>query len=623
MCGIAGIIWKNKTSINKELFRSAADLMKHRGPDHTGYFTDEKVDLVHHRLSILDMDPRSHQPFYSSNKQQVLIYNGEIYNYRSLQKKYGVQLETTSDTELLHKLLLDKGDSVLPEFNGIFAYAHYDKEKQTVNLVRDRFGVKPLYYYENNDVFIFASEGKVILNFLDQFSINFQALSEFLWFGSSISTQTLVNGMQKLEPGNSLEINLKDFSKTKKSFWSIEKDILPVKNNDTYEQALKKTKDLFEKAVERQCLSDVPVGAYLSGGIDSSAVVAMASKHTKGKLNTYSVDFSGGRGSELPEAKRIAKKYGTNHHEFQVETKNLEEDIEAIILQYDEPFADPAALPLHLMAKQCSSETKVVLQGDGGDEVFAGYGRHLDLSELKIRQLGAKVLSHFHPKEKIRSSMKKRATILNQTSDAHRMALLVASGEPPEINRLFKGEWQSKINNSNPFLSYEIENARFSQLDYMQRMLYTDMKVILPNTFLEKVDKINMFHSIEARVPFLDNELVSYVMSLPQNYKIRNRTTKNFLREILRDELPNDILYAQKKSFGTPMGEWLRTSLYDYVINKFKKAEKNYKFLNVEYLLSKLEDHKTRKSDQSGLLWRTTVLITWLDFYGEKLTNKN
>jgi asparagine synthase (glutamine-hydrolysing) len=203
------------------------------------------------------------------------------------------------------------------------------------------------------------------------------------------------------------------------------------------------------------------------------------------------------------------------------------------------------------------------------------------------------------------------------------MALLVASGEPPEINRLFKGEWQSKINNSNPFLSYEIENARFSQLDYMQRMLYTDMKVILPNTFLEKVDKINMFHSIEARVPFLDNELVSYVMSLPQNYKIRNRTTKNFLREILRDELPNDILYAQKKSFGTPMGEWLRTSLYDYVINKFKKAEKNYKFLNVEYLLSKLEDHKTRKSDQSGLLWRTTVLITWLDFYGEKLTNKN
>lgn len=621
MCGIAGVIWKNRGSRNSEGFKKAASLMNHRGPDHTGYYSDEIIDLVHYRLSILDLDPRSHQPFYNENKNKILIYNGEIYNFRTLQNKYNIPLETTSDTELLHKLIIENESNFLPELNGIFAFAHYDKAEQTLSLVRDRFGVKPLYYYENDDVFIFASEGKVILNFLDSFSINFQALSEFFWFGSSISIQTVVNGMKKLDPGTSLNIDLNNFGKTKHSFWSIEEDVLPINNKDSYKEAKIKTKQLLENAVERQCMSDVRVGAYLSGGIDSSAVVAFASRYTKGKLNTYSVDFdyNEGRDSELPEARRIAKKYGTEHHEFMVETKYLEDDIEAIIFQYDEPFADPAALPLHLMAKACGEKTKVVLQGDGGDEIFAGYGRHLDLSELRLRQIGASAFSYLHPSRNIRSTMKERSAILNHESNAHRMALMVSNSNQVNVNRIFNGTWHSAITNSNPFLSYEIENDRFSKLDYAQRMLYTDMKIILPNTFLEKVDKINMLHSIEARVPFLDNDLVSYVMSLPQNYKIRKRTTKHFLREILKDELPHDILYAQKKSFGTPMGDWLRTTLYDFVINKFRSAAQKYSFLNTDYLFSKLEDHKMRKKDHTRLLWRSTVLIIWLDFYSDKL----
>lgn len=623
MCGIAGIAWKNVEFKKPKAFKEAASLIQHRGPDHTGYYSDNQINFVHHRLSIIDLDPRAHQPFFTENQKKALIYNGEIYNYLELRDKYGIKQKTSSDTEVLIKLYDRLGIDCLEELNGIFAFACYDIEKKKLLIARDRMGVKPLYYFENEDYFIFASEAKVILKFLPQIKLDFQALSEFLWYGSSVSNQTLAKGVKKLEPGTALELSIESFEKQLHRYWSIKDNILPLNNNNSLEQAVKTTRTLIEEGVKRQCLSDVPVGAYLSGGLDSSTVVAFASKYvTGGKLNTYSAefDFNSGGKSELPEAAKVARKFNTNHHEFKVETKHLEDDIEELIFQYDEPFADPAALPLHLMAKACREHTKVILQGDGGDELFAGYGRHLDLSELKFRQLASRALSVLAPQSAMRQRMRPRSYILNQGNEAWRMALLVSGKPDQNIGELFLNAWKNKIKETEPFRVYELKNEQFKRLLPMQRMLYTDMEVILPHTYLEKVDKINMYHSIEARVPLLDNELVEYVMSLPQHYKIRNKQTKYLLRACMQGILPDDILYGRKKSFGTPMGDWIRTTLYKYVRSKFEIAASKYTFLNTEYLIGILEDHKNqRKNNQSAVLWRVTVLITWLNLYEDKL----
>jgi asparagine synthase (glutamine-hydrolysing) len=367
-------------------------------------------------------------------------------------------------------------------------------------------------------------------------------------------------------------------------------------------------------------MSDVPVGAYLSGGIDSSAVVALASQYVQGKLSTYSVDFDfmPPAMSELPEARRIAKRFNTDHHEFRIETKHLEDDISSVILQYDEPFADPAALPLHLMAKQCASRSKVVLQGDGGDEVFAGYGRHLDHSQLKMRQFASQMLGNLHPSQRKRQAMKERSLQLNQKDPARRMGLMVNHMSWPGYQQ-FDQSWRHQLAASNPYRQYEERVKKFRSLDPLQQMLYTDMEIVLPYPFLDKVDKINMYHSIEARVPFLDNDLVNYVLSLPSTYKLRNGVTKSFLREIISDLLPNEILYMRKKSFGTPISEWLRTTLYYYVKDSLKMAQQKLPFINSLDLLNKLEDHKSGRENYARILWRATVLITWLLHYEKKL----
>ncbi|MDZ7755206.1 asparagine synthase (glutamine-hydrolyzing) [Rhodohalobacter sp.] len=381
MCGLSGIIYKDLNCKDSQRFKNAANLSKHRGPDFTGYFEENDIEMVHHRLSILDLDERSHQPFIgNSDNSPVLIYNGEIYNYRDLALKYSLKLNTSSDTEVLYQLLQDQSFD-LKELNGIFAFALYDKRQKLIRITRDRLGVKPLYYYDCDEYFIFSSEAKVIYSYLEALKINYKALSEYLTFGNTISAQTVVDGVKKLDPGSSLIIKLSDYSLIEEKYWNVEKNLLKKQINPSYSEALKTTRELLQNAVERQCVSDVQVGAYLSGGIDSSAVVALASKFTEKKLNTYSVNFDKNPNSELKLASKLAGKYDTNHHEFEVNTENIDEYLSDLVFQYDEPFADPAMIPLHLIADKASDFSKVVLQGDGGDEIFAGYGRHLDLQQ--------------------------------------------------------------------------------------------------------------------------------------------------------------------------------------------------------------------------------------------------
>ncbi|HET8804254.1 MAG TPA: asparagine synthase (glutamine-hydrolyzing) [Aequorivita sp.] len=620
MCGIAGVIYKNKAKKRTEKFLVAANLSKHRGPDFTGHYGNDFMDLVHHRLSIIDLNSRSNQPFSTNAERHILVYNGEIYNYRELAEEHKLSLETTSDTEVLFDLLR-KPEFKLQELNGIFAFAFYDKEKEQLRIVRDRFGVKPLYYYEDEDYFIFASEAKVIYNFLDKLQINFQVLSEFLHYGSSISNTTIIQGVNKLNPGSSLTLDINNFDKKIEQYWSIKDNIVNYQSKPKYRDAIDTTRDLLYAAVKRQCMSDVQIGAYLSGGIDSSAIVAIASKYVPNPLNTFSVNFDKNPNSELVLARQVAKKFRTNHHEFEVNTKGIEDFLENLIFQYDEPFADPAMIPLHLIAKKASNFTKVVLQGDGGDEVFAGYGRHLDLQQLQYRKNVFRLLSIIHPKSIQRKHFHIRYDGLNLSPTSVLFANLVREESKLGAAKLFVGEMRDNFEKADSYCEYEKKVEKFKSLPLMQRMLYTDMEIILPHTFLEKVDKVNMLHSIEARVPFLDNELAEYILKLPQNYKIQKGITKSFLREVLHGLIPKEILNDRKKSFGTPISEWLQTTLYHYTMNCFEKGEQMGFPINYTLAKKLLLEHRSNDKGNAGILWRLLVLTIWWNFYAAKISN--
>ena len=620
MCGIAGLIVKNIENYDFTKFRNSTKLMSHRGPDNFGEYYDKNVALFHYRLSILDLDKRSNQPFFNESADKAIVYNGEIYNYKDLAHQYNFNLHTTSDTEVILKTIDAKGMNSLPEWNGIFAFALHDKKNNSLTLARDRFGVKPLYVYENDSFIAFASEAKVILKWLDSFSINLQCLSEYIWYGNTLSNPTLINNLNKLSPGSYTTIDLNNFTSKKKEFWSISSQIHP-NTEDTLETSVTKTKSLLENAVKTQLVSDVPIGIFLSGGIDSSAITAFASKYVSGKLNTYSVeyDFNVGEGSELAKAKSVAKKFNTNHHELKVESHNIIEDFESLVFQYDEPFADSANFPLYLLAKQCSNDMTVVLQGDGGDELFAGYRRYKLLGNLTFWRYNSILLSKLLPDKFLRYRAKRMANTLEQKSDSLRMALLMTQTTTMDMpDKIFNSEIQKKLLLQSPFKTYEEKNEQFIKEDLAQRMLYTDFEVLLPHTYLEKVDKATMLMSIEARVPFLDNNLTDYVLSLPAKYKIKRGINKYLLKKCLQGIIPNEILNAPKQGFNTPTSTWLQTSLYEYAKSKFNSLSDNG-FLNKNYLLELLEEHRNKVKNHNMILWRALVLVAWLDIYKDKL----
>ncbi|MBS1516023.1 MAG: asparagine synthase (glutamine-hydrolyzing) [Bacteroidetes bacterium] len=623
MCGLAGLIAKSGESYDFSKFKEAAKLIGHRGPDNFGEYYSGNLALFHFRLSIIDIEERSNQPFFTEDKNKVIVYNGEVYNYKELASKNNFKLHTTSDTEVLLNNFDDYGIETFKEWNGIFALAIHDRLKNTLTLARDRFGVKPLYIYEDDSFIAFASEAKIILKWLNSFKVNVQGLSEYLWYGNTLSNQTLINNLYKQTPGTSIEINLQSFSKVQKTFWSISQNH-PGTRKDSFDQAVARTRELLEAAVKRQLMSDVPVGIFLSGGIDSAAITAFASRHITGKLNTYSVeyDFNIG-GSELALASITAKKFKTDHHEMKVESKNIAEDFENLVFQYDEPFADSANFPLYLLAKQCSSDIKVVLQGDGGDELFAGYRRYNLLHHLKFWTISSKILSKVLLNRFLRHRADRMALALSQKSDAMRMALLLTETTPiarPE--EIFNTKWKEKLYLQNPFKVYEDKNEMFKNEELVQRMLYTDFEILLPHTYLEKVDKATMLTSIEARVPFLDNDLTDYILYLPSNYKVLKGEKKYLLRKSLAGIVPDEILGAKKKGFNVPIKEWLRTSLYEYAKSKFEAFKNNNELshiIDTKYLLKLLDEHRNSIKDHGIILWKALVLITWIDFYKDKI----
>jgi asparagine synthase (glutamine-hydrolysing) len=610
MCGICGYISDKNINI-----KAMNNLLSHRGPDNQTVFSDKdkSVGLGHTRLSILDLSDESHQPMRSQSQRYIIVYNGEIYNFLDLKNeliKLGVVFEKQSDTEVILEGFEKWGTALFEKLNGMFAFSIYDKVLNKIYIVRDRFGVKPLYYYNQNQDLVFASEIKSLLaSDIVEKKISYQGLYEYLHFATTLGETTFYNNIKKLEPGYFIEYDIKNRVLVIKKY-KVNYEISP--SSDSLEDAIIKTKELFESAVKRQLVSDVPIGIFLSGGVDSTAITAYATKHYKGKVKTFSAGFDFDEGdNELENAKFIANHFGTEHHELHIKGDNVPSILEDVNHYFDQPFGDSANIPLYLMSKELKGKEKVILQGDGGDELFAGYHRYIRLHHYKTYKSIAKLLPLIKkviPKSSSKYKGLRFLFALNQREPSHEMAYILSQEmfdeDPADY---FSEEIQGELQKVEPFQRYQHFYNKFKELDPVNRALYTDMNIILPDLYFEKVDRATMANSLEVRVPFLDNELVDYAMSLPSKYKVRGKEKKYLLKKAFKGVVPDKILNGAKKGFGVPFQYWLREPMRDFMLNTIRGSEiYNDK---IEHLM---QEHISKKKDNGYILWKLLNLSMWL-----------
>jgi asparagine synthase (glutamine-hydrolysing) len=622
MCGVAGYLLLNNRYIRASVIQKMTDSLIHRGPDDSGVYVDKNIGLGHRRLSILDLSILGHQPMVSDCGNYIIVYNGEIYNFPDLRKSLqdsGYVFKSQSDTEVILIGFQAWKTFLFKKLNGIFSIAIWCRHEKELYLVRDRLGVKPLYVYRKEEAIYFASEIKAIRSVCEEINkVDYESLSAFMFYGNSLGTKTLYKNISSVHPGSYLVV--KDNNLISHTYWRPED--LEENTNISLENAVAEVKYLLENGVKRQLLSDVPVGIFLSGGIDSSAITAFASKHYAGRLKTFSASFEFDKGNnELSKGRSVAEKYQTDHFEFFVAANNLPEVIEQMVYHHDEPFSDAANIPLYLMAKQVKSHASVILQGDGGDELFGGYNRYF-LLEKYGSGLWRKLVQRLSPLVSgIRTNMAPISRILRmvnafgQKNDAMMMAFLLTmdTSQSNTVGALSE-PMKRALFEFDPFQYYKSVHERFKNKSLLQRMLYVDTQIILPNTFLEKVDKSTMAASVEVRVPFLDNDLVDFVMSLPSGIKLQNGEKKFLLKKALRNVVPDEILEGLKTGFGVPYENWLREPLYNFMNDRLhSKYIRQLNVFNYSILDKMIIDHKNSKGSFGFQLWKLMNLSIWLE----------
>ena len=616
MCGITGV-FKFNGKVDAESIIKINNTLEHRGPDNGSVRIFDNVGLGHRRLSIIDLTKKANQPMNCDSNRYTIIFNGEVYNFNEIKQRLssdGLIFKTNSDTEVVLKAYIHFGVDAFSMFNGMFALAIYDSVEKELILARDQFGIKPLYIYKDVNSLIFSSEKKAILKSKNIVtSINKQALLEYIWFGNPLGDNTIYKDINELEPGSFLKISKNEIIKEK--YFNIN-DIKEI--NISEKEAINKIKFLFEESVKRHLISDVPVGIFLSGGIDSSAITAYASKHYKGTINSYSICFDYDKGiNELSLASKVAKKFGTNHTEVKITGEDLIDVLETLNMSHDEPFADAANIPLYLITKKLKGEIKVVLQGDGGDEFFGGYSRYNtieNISKWKKLSFLPKIIKIIGTKNTKALRFQRFINAISQKEKYVRNALLLTM-ESKYTNpvRILNKNIQNELKRFNPFERYKKVYEKYSDnLDNNQALFYTDSQIILKDTFFEKVDKSTMVNSMEVRVPFLDKDLTEYVLSLPSSLKTKNGVQKYLFKKAMEGLVPNEILYGTKRGFSVPYGFWLRTSLKDYFLAQISTKEAR-KYINIEEVKSMFKLHEQEKGNFDFLLWKTLILCIWLN----------
>ncbi len=617
MCGLAGFIGDG----NEADLKNMIEAIRHRGPDSQGIFFENKVAFGHARLSILDTSSAGNQPMFSDDKSIVTVFNGEIYNFLQLRKDLefiGYKFKSDSDTEVLLAAYKEFGEYCFEKFEGMFAIAIYDFKEEKLILARDRMGEKPLYWTLINKTFIFGSElAALIKHPLFKKEINLNSLSKYFSFDYIPTPHTIYKNTYKLEPGTCLIFKNAEISK--KIFYKMSFE----NNGLNFTDAVKQLDENFNEITKRTLLSDVPLGVFLSGGIDSSTVAYYAAKNSNSKINTYSIGFEEKSFDESKYALKVAKYLGTNHHvkivkqsEIIVIAKNLGNIL-------DEPLADASIIPTYILSKFAREELTVALGGDGGDELFAGYPTfqaekfvdlYLKLPSV-IRIIFEKLIKKLPVSDKNFSlEFKLKKFIDGVKSDKKYMHQnWLGNFTKEEKSELFLPHIWNQIKDSNDFEDIDRHINENKITDIRQQSLYLYMKTYLTDQVLVKVDRASMKSSLEVRAPFLNHSLVDFVNALPYKFKFHGVTGKYILKKMMKGKLPSSIINRKKKGFGIPLAKWLREDLKDFCETVLSKENIEMGgFFNFE-LISKLkEEHFNKEKDHRRKLWSLIIFQIWL-----------
>jgi asparagine synthase (glutamine-hydrolysing) len=562
MCGIVGEVRFDRRPVDRALLHRMCESITHRGPDEDGFFVQDQVGLAMRRLSIVDLAGGS-QPISNEAGDVTVVYNGEIYNapelLRGLAGK-GHVLGSRCDTEVLVHLYEDLGPGLLQELRGMFAFALWDRQRRSVLVARDRLGIKPLYYKLEENRVLFASELKAILVACDtKPPLDPEALDAFLAHHYIPAPLTIFSGIRKLPAGHYLEI--RDGRLEEKCYWSVENSIEPTDPGDFDEnRAVARLRSLLEDAVQEHLMADVPLGVFLSGGIDSSIIAALAAAKTAEPVRTFSIRFEHDRYDESPYARAVADHIGARHTEETVSVDVIDL-LPRLVEVYDEPFADQAALPGYSLAEVAARELKVCLSGDGGDELFAGYRRYsrvlamqrFDRIPAPLRTLASRLKGVVPP------HLRGRGFLRRLGSPAAVRYQMEFDGFDATARQQLVASEHRRVGDDGSFFANIVDDG--SPADLLRQMQIADVKHYLPECILAKVDRISMAHSLEVRVPLLDHRVVEAAFSLPQSAKLRGDDAKWILKQACKDLLPARILTRPKRGFSVPLTEWFRDDL--------------------------------------------------------------
>ncbi|MDX1650989.1 MAG: asparagine synthase (glutamine-hydrolyzing) [Brumimicrobium sp.] len=558
MCGISGIVSFNKPVVPQQI-EDMTKALSHRGMDAEGIFYDDKglCALGHRRLSIIDLSEQANQPMHLKESGLTIVYNGEIYNYPEIRKQLenkGVLFNTDSDTEVVLRAFEEWGEECVHRFNGMFAIAVWDIKRKTLTLLRDRIGIKPLYYFRNEEIFAFASEIKSLLPFISKEKINTEAVHGFFRFGFIAEPFTIYEEIKKFPKGHVFTLDKNGLKE--RPYWQLSDQVKTETISDLH-KAKNLYRSLLEDSVGIRLRSDVPFGVFLSGGIDSSTVASVAQKLSVSRIKTFSIGFEESSFDESTWAERVARHLNTDHHQFTVSYKEAQELIETMPEWYDEPYADASAIPTYLVSALARKSVRMVLTGDGGDEQFLGYGmynwaRRLNDQRIQMARGIIEKMLYYSGSDRYRRASEYFRFERGQSLHSHIFS----------VDQYFFSEREYQIYFRSPqkFMVPEIpETTR--NLSPAERQAFFDLHYYLPDDLLTKVDRATMQNGIEARVPLLDYRLVEFTLNLDQSLKIRGGETKFLLKEILYEHVPKELFQRPKWGFGIPLSKWLSMEL--------------------------------------------------------------
>ncbi len=621
MCGITGFVNANGSAADRALLESMNRALIHRGPDDDGFYVDQNVGLAMRRLAIIDL-ASGKQPIHNSNRSKWLVFNGEIYNYQELREDLenrGRKLYTKSDTEVVIQLFDEFGPKCLDRLRGMFALAIWDEKDKSLFLARDRVGKKPLLYsHQANGDLVFGSEFQAVLRHPSvSREVDTDAIDDYLSFLCVPAPKTAFKSIRKLEPGHWLR--WKDGEIETKRYWQPD---FSKKIKISEPEAIEETTRILRESTRLRMISEVPLGAFLSGGVDSSTVVALMAQESDRPVKTFSIGFEEQDFSELKYARRVAEHVGAEYNEFIVRPNALDV-IPTLVEHYGEPYADSSAIPTYYVSKETRQHVTVALNGDGGDESFAGYERY---TAMRIAETYSRV-----PKS-LRKALIEMPVGLVPTSEIKRSRFrdakrFLQAANLPRNERYFR--WMSTFNRDTKIDLYTDEFARsvagndpVSVLDKwfaaangtgtLDATLLTDQMTYLPNDLLVKVDIASMANSLEARSPFLDHNLIEFAASLPEGMKMRGFETKSLLKKVAAKLVPRDVIYRRKMGFGVPIGSWFRGEMKDFVRGVLLSERSiNRGIVKPAVLMRLVDEHIDAKRDHSFQLWTLMMLELW------------